>query len=592
MLASRVGILAVPLALAHFGCGDDAPSDPGSGGAGDGGGGGGVAACGEGEIEVAPGQCTFPAGIAPDRCAEGFEPTGDDSCAPVLPVETCPPGQMAVPGDATCRAVAPCGDAPYAGIPVEATTEHVDQAYGGGASDGSAAAPWTTIQAAVDAAVPGAIVAIAAGAYVEDVVIQGKAVRLWGRCPDLVEIVGSLPMQGAVRVFPGVSGAEVRSLAIRGAGVGVAYSGAADLWLDQVWIHDTASRGIGIVPYPASPSTLTVSRSLVESTVDVGILVTESAAIDASVIRGTSPDPVFAGGFGVMVQGGGLLALSRSVVEDNLEFGVYALGAGATVAGSVVRRTSPQPTSGAYGVGILAAIGGAVRSTLQVEGSLVTDSAALGIGVVDSDVTLGTTVVRATALSSGLEARGATVSLTEAVFEDNPVAGVRVIDADADLAGILVRRSLGYGVLAQRSSVGLRSSRVEDNRVSAVFLLESQGELDQVSLEATTPDPAFGGGGDGLTIQSTSAAPAGASVGRSRITQSARAGISSFGATVQLSEVELRCNAIDLNGESEYGSVVSQPFSFVELGEVDCGCEGAEQACLVQSAKLAPPTLD
>jgi hypothetical protein len=43
------------------------------------------------------------------------------------------------------------GAAPWGDIPVESDTEHVDASYSGGNSDGSSAAPWTTIQAGVDA---------------------------------------------------------------------------------------------------------------------------------------------------------------------------------------------------------------------------------------------------------------------------------------------------------------------------------------------------------------------------------------------------------------------------------------------------------
>src|SRR6185436_10488706 len=111
-------------------------------------------------------------------------------CAADLPA-TCPPGSLAVPGDAACREIAPCGTGTWGDIPVEASTEHVDASYVGGASDGTSAKPWTTIQEAVDAAAPGAIVAVAAGSYAEDVRIDGKALRLWGVCPGEVEVVGS-----------------------------------------------------------------------------------------------------------------------------------------------------------------------------------------------------------------------------------------------------------------------------------------------------------------------------------------------------------------------------------------------------------------
>ena len=64
--------------------------------------------------------------------------------------------------------------------------------------------------AAVDSAAGGAIVAIAAGNYFEDVDLD-KPVRLWGRCPSMVNIYGSVV---GVWVRSGASGSEIRDLAI------------------------------------------------------------------------------------------------------------------------------------------------------------------------------------------------------------------------------------------------------------------------------------------------------------------------------------------------------------------------------------------
>ena len=89
-------------------------------------------------------------------CAPGFEHDGEAACVPVLPADPCARGLMAVPGETTCRPVADCGSGDYGDIPVDGSTQHVDAAYAGGNSDGSAASPWTTISEAVAAAAPGA----------------------------------------------------------------------------------------------------------------------------------------------------------------------------------------------------------------------------------------------------------------------------------------------------------------------------------------------------------------------------------------------------------------------------------------------------
>src|SRR5262245_45900115 len=131
--------------------------------------------CPAGHLMV-DGSCE-PAGIPPTACGEGFLPDDGRGCVPVLPASTCSDGQLAVPGDTECRELVSCGAAPWGDIPIDANTEYVDASYAGTDSDGSANKPWTTISDAVAAASSGAIVAIAAGSYVEDVQLIGKPVR-------------------------------------------------------------------------------------------------------------------------------------------------------------------------------------------------------------------------------------------------------------------------------------------------------------------------------------------------------------------------------------------------------------------------------
>ncbi len=69
------------------------------------------------------------------------------------------------------------------------------------------------------------------------------------------------------------------------------------------------------------------------------------------------------------------------------------------------------------------------------------------------------------------------------------------------------------------------------------------------------------------------------------VTESARAGLSSFGAGVTLGGSALHCNTIDLNGEVSY----DLPFVFEDLGGNGCGCPEATGACKAISPGLAPP---
>ena len=165
-------------------------------------------------------------------------PAGD-GCEPVLPEGPCPAGLLAVPGESSCREIMACGAGKWGDIPLEPGAQYVDGSYAGGDSDGSEAKPWTSIQAAVDAAADGALVAVAEGTYAEPVLIQQRIVRLWGVCPSKVELNAPGEVNG-VSITSGADGSEIHGIAVTGADVGFGVLGSTDILLDRVWVHDTA----------------------------------------------------------------------------------------------------------------------------------------------------------------------------------------------------------------------------------------------------------------------------------------------------------------------------------------------------------------
>ncbi|MBW2524772.1 MAG: hypothetical protein JRI23_11380, partial [Deltaproteobacteria bacterium] len=225
--------------LATAACGSEPPADePPPGG------------CEGGQLSLVEEECV-PVGAAPASCAAGFV-FDAGGCEPVLPPASCPPGQLAVPGETECRLVAPCGEGTWGDIPVDETTHFVDRSYTGGASNGTAEQPWTGINDAVEAAPPGALVAIAAGRYQEDLYVL-KSLRFWGRCPELVEIAGAGVEVGALDIRGPDS--EVHTLAITGPGVGYVQTTATGVLVDRVWIHDTGSRGVTLQDDFGAPTT-------------------------------------------------------------------------------------------------------------------------------------------------------------------------------------------------------------------------------------------------------------------------------------------------------------------------------------------------
>ncbi|MEZ4313840.1 MAG: hypothetical protein R3F14_37950 [Polyangiaceae bacterium] len=263
-------------------------------------------ACPPGEAESPDGTCV-QAGVPPEACAEGFTPDGEAGCTPVLPPDPCSPGQLALPGDTACHEVAPCGEGPWGDIPVEPTTQFVDAAYPGDDSDGTPEKPWKTIQKAVYEAAPGAIVAVASGVYPEDVRIQGKPVRLWGRCPggpSRVEVVGqSGGNLAAVEVLnPSASGSTVRGISVTGEGIGIGITGATGVTVEEVWVHDTTeAAGIDIEDING-PTSVTVVSSLVESASVFGVFVAGAeVTLESTAVRATALTPFYLSGTGVML---------------------------------------------------------------------------------------------------------------------------------------------------------------------------------------------------------------------------------------------------------------------------------------------------
>jgi hypothetical protein len=584
--------------------------------------------CPAGMVGLPDGGCQ-PAGIPPELCGEGFEPDGDAGCEPVLPAEPCPPRLMAVPGDTDCSEVIPCGAGKWGDIPVDATTVYVDGSYAGAGSDGSATKPWTTITAAVAAAAPGAIVAVAAGSYVEDVVVFGKAVRLWGKCPEEVEVVGTGAAVPALVIAQGAQGSEVHALAAAGGGTtGIAVFGVEDVLVEAVWVHDVPGPGIGVLDDAGASTSATVRRALVEQNHDVGVVVMGSdASFENVVVRGTLPQTGTQElGWGIAIQddagsGAHATALVRgSIVEQNRDSGVFVWGSEATLADLVVRDTASQESDqqGGRGIDIQAHPGTGTRATVLVRGSIVERSHDAGVIVVGSDVTLEGLLVRDTFPRDSDQTRGrgigvegdfqtdvpATISVHGSLLEHNHETGALIALADTSLEGLLVRATLpqdsdqlfGMGIFiagntasGARGNASLHGVRVEQSHHVGVWIHGADAMLEGVYVGGTEPAAADGSFGDGVVITSPVeegvAALASATMQSCHIEQNGRAGVANFGATARLESTALSCNAFDLEGEV----FLIVPFTFENLGGNGCGCPEPSAACVAQSLGVHAP---
>ncbi|MBW2457300.1 MAG: hypothetical protein JRI68_22520 [Deltaproteobacteria bacterium] len=602
-----------PLVLVALvaGCGQDgesAPDPPGPDA--------GAPLCLAGEVLLG-GSC-HSTGVPPEACAPGFASDDGGGCVAVLPPEPCPAGLMAVPGETACREVAPCGTGAWGTIPVEPSTQHVDAAYAGGVSDGSPTAPWTAVQDAVGAAEPGAIIAIAEGSYGEDVTISGKPVRLWGRCPALVEIVGSAGNMAAVFVRAGASGTEIRDLAIRGDDGGILVSGSQQVVVDRVWLHDAADRGID-VDSVLGETEVTLSRSLLESAGFVGVLVSGSqVTIEQSTIRDGQPDGDFEGGYGLyaiswsVADGRPLVGIQGSLFERNRAISVFGLGAEVIVDATHVRDTLDEIAGVTAGRGLAVENDGdlGTRSSLWVTRSVVERSGDLGIFVGGSDALIETTVVRDVgpagdkSLGRGIDVarhpvtldRGI-VTIRQSLVERTQNVGIAAGGSDVVIETTWVREIYpdgsglyGRGINIQDDPVlglpaagNLYATAVEATHDVGILVVGVEANVTATAIRGTRA-LADGTFGDGIAAFRLST-PTVLAISECIVEQNARAGVATFGAVVSLGSSTLECNTIHLDGEA-FESFV---YDLSDGGGNACGCAGQEVTCAVLSSNLTPP---
>ncbi|WP_437752273.1 right-handed parallel beta-helix repeat-containing protein [Sorangium sp. So ce1389] len=477
--------------------------------------------CPPGEMPLEGGGCQA-AGVPPDACGQGFEPDRRGGCDPILPEAPCQPGQMAIPGDRQCRKVASCGVGDYGLIPVDAETQFVNGAYAGDDSDGTRARPWKHIQEGIDHARSGAIVAVAAGKYNEDLLIRPRPVRLWGRCPSAVEVVGTGAQNATIEILGRrASGSAVHSLAITGPGIGIGTTGASDVVVDRVWIHDTTSWGLDAVSELGRVG-LTVSASLIEATKDLGMNITGSdATIESTVVRGVRASSTGEIARGINIdgsragQGRSTVTLRASLLERNDDLGVLVFGSDATIESTVVRTTrSRSGIPGGTGIQIQPDPATQERATLALRASLLEGNHGVGVAMAGSEATIESTVVRDTQprsdreLGRGIHVQGdhatkarGKLTLRASLLERNHDNGVVITGAEATIEATLVRDTLpddnetyGRGIHVEgdpttkaRGTLALRASLVEQNHEAGVYVEGSDATIEASVVRDTQP---------------------------------------------------------------------------------------------------------
>jgi hypothetical protein len=500
----------------------------------------GVDPCPAGTMEVLGETECQPVGV-PGCDPGGFVPDGDGGCEAVLPEADCPAGTMEVLGATECQPVGDChdGDAdPWAGIPEDADTVYVDASADASGANGTRDAPFPRLGLALEQVLPEGQVAVAAGEYVERLVIDAP-VRLTGRCAGRVTLRG---LSTAGQDYPPLSlsasatGTTLTGLTLTGPGRGLVVNGARQVDVIAVQVLDTGDTGLQV----NAGSEVWLQRVLVTGATRLGVSATGAEVMLASsVVRSTRPQPgTDTLGRGVNAQcdtasgACGGVGVSGSLLSDNHEVGLFVGGADAAISGSVIRRTRPRVSDGTAGGGIDAechpTVGACGR--LIVTGSLITENHQAGLYAGGVDTEIVDSIVQGTLpqARSQIAGRGivaqcdrtlgtcAPLAVRTSRVSGNREVGVYLGGVDAVLEGTEVRGTLaqasdsafGWGVLARCDaevpacgSLAVHGSLITGNREVGVFTQGAPLTLSESVVRDTQPTEVERFGGRAVSAQ-------------------------------------------------------------------------------------------
>jgi hypothetical protein len=454
----------------------------------------GVEEC-DGGIKAPPGWTCKHVG-PPEKCLTGWSKTSDGWCEPDLPSTVCPDDKLEVIGKTTCQEIGDCGSGTWGKIKTTANTTFVDKSYTGGSSDGSQTKPFTTIADALKAG--GAHIAVAAGTYDEDVLINTSYLRLEGVCAKQVVIKGQSSLSDALSL--GAAGITVSGVTVTGPGVCVAVAGTK-VTLEHAIVSKCGGQGVAVV----GTGELTVRDALLAGNGEAGVGVDGAATLTLKrvVARGNVPTTAHSErGYGVVAANGAAVTIEDSLLTENTAAGAYAAGATLTIKRSAIRSTKVDGYQGLYGVGVSTYGYGAARpGKLVLEDCLVEDNIATGVLVGSAEATIQRCAIVGTLPSPyhGKAGQGiqvhqggpmpgkAKLTLKESLVAENHEINVIVSGGDAVIERCVVKDGqqlkvealTGYGVQSTThgtapGDVTVRDSVIEGNTSNGVSVVGSK----------------------------------------------------------------------------------------------------------------------
>lgn len=461
---------------------------------------------------------------------------------------------------------------------------HLDVGYTGGDSDGSREKPYTLYGYAVGQVAPGGRIVFAAGDHSQGIRVS-KSISLVGRCSSMVTISGvkwgaygwaALEVSGDVSVAisgltisaPGIglsvhTGSEVSpsrawlkdnySAGILAAGSGTAVT-ASEVWVSGTQLNSEGTLGVGVLVQEGVIAS--VSRSLVSKNHSSGIraISPETTVTVSDVwVSGTKMDAAGQQGYGMDVQGGASLSVSRSRISDAHTAGIQAFSPETTVTVSEVWVSGTRmDDDGNGGVGLVAVDG----VSLSVSRSRVSDYHYAGIEAQGSGSTAtlsevwvsGAETTNEGHAARGLAARsGAHLNVNRCRVSEAHPTGVLASSSGSTVTASELWVSetrmdseglKGAGVLVQSgASLSLSRSWLSENHSSGVALYgsETTGTVSEGWMSGTQMD-GTGWAGSGVQV----VAGASLSMSSSRVSDCDEAAVTvvSAGASVTESLLE------------------------------------------------------
>lgn len=379
---------------------------------------------------------------------------------------------------------------------IEGATVFVDLAAADG-GDGSQDAPFRSIQEGADAAgdAGGGVVAVAAGTYAENLVLEGShdGVEIAGRCAELVVVDGSGGGDDQSSVELSSRSAEV---VLRGLTV-------------------TGGPYVGVVAWAG---TLRVSDAVITGNSFIGVAAVGDGAnveLVGTTVSDTHMREDGIGGRGIHVQDGATLRAEECLVIGNHEVGVLAANGGSLVELMDTTISDTQMVEdGTFGRGIHVEEG----ATIQAEACTVTGNHDIGVFARNVGTTVEltqSTVSNTRMIEDGTGGRGivvqdgATLRADVCTVSGNHEVGVYALDAatTVELVGTSISDTQtmedgtsGVGIyVGAGAELRAEACTVSGNHEAGVAVL---GEGARVELVATTVSDTqmFGGGEAGVGV--------------------------------------------------------------------------------------------